>query len=158
MLDIEALMDIVLQAYKDNINAYVDELDTEKGDDITSKWKIDSNAFYLDALNDFPPYEASLLVFLTGNPVEITQERQEGTIAEYTIGVSVLLSDNFKDEIYRAQKRYCRALKKVITKNLMRKYINNNIKYLRKRLDVITSPQGTMYQVSAVFFSITILE
>jgi hypothetical protein len=159
MNDIESIMDSMFIKIKSVFQTELNVVSAEKNDNLLAGWELNDKAFYLDALtDDFPPYKSSCLLFIASGPQIATKDRMRECIETYTLGMSVILADDFKGSFFRVKKRFSKALKYVITKHLIPYYINYNIKINSSKEDVITSPNGTMYQISAIYFDVVLVE
>ena len=156
--DIESLMDDMLEQLKVLIPSYITKINTEKEDIILKDWQVHTDAYFLDVIKgDFPPYKASLLLYTVGSPSVISHEKSFDCIETYTLGLTVILADDFKDTFFRVKKRFNRILKNVITKDFVRRYNMHSIKYLKPMDQVIISPNGAAYVVADNHFAVTIV-
>jgi len=156
--DIEALMIDMLSKFKEHIPIYIGYMNTEKGDNILSGWPVDNNAFYLDALDDFPPYKISFLLFNASDPIVKSLNPSFDAIETYTLGITVIIADDMEadNNFYTVKKRYNRIIKQIITKEFVKRYISHKVIYKNSKEEVITSPNGVMYQMSAVYFDVDV--
>ena len=159
--DIESVMDDMLENFKIYIPQYVSLMNTEKGDNIldsSSIWYPQDDAFYQDSLMDFPPYSVFFLLFIATDPLIKSQNPSFDAIETYTLGFTVAIADDMEADrnYYKVKKRYNRIIKQVIINEFTKIYSNYKITIKDSKSEVITSPNGVIYEASAVFFDVTL--